>query len=249
MAGRTPARQDRDGWPGGPHVIHTTTRAVDMSGSLPAVAGDMLQSLQVHRLLTARQLRVLHTPLAGLRWTQNVLARLTHQELVGYVHAGGGARRVYYLTTGSNQALQLENPQPGSRRATDNARQAASALSARTIAVNDVGLAFVAAARERGDQCGPLAWDHEVAHPIGTTAGRRAEVVIADAVLGYLQRGDDGSLPSTTASSSSTAPSNPPPRSRPSSPATPVSSPTTPRTTRTPNGTRHTPCFPKCWSS
>ena len=163
--------------------------------SFPKVAGDMLESLQAHRLLTARQLRALHAPHAVLRWTQDVLARLVAAGLVDFVHAGGGARRIYYLTPDGHQALQLSDASSGSRRRTEDARHAAGALSAHTVAVNDVGLAFVAAARERGDECGPLAWRHEIAHSVGAPGpGQRNELVIADALLGYLEHGDDQSL-------------------------------------------------------
>jgi predicted nucleic acid-binding protein len=167
-----------------------------MSGAaLPAVAGDMLESLHAHRLLTARQLRTLHAPAAGSRWTEKVMALLLAAGLVDFVRRGGGARRIYFLTADGHQALQLAHPHTaGSRRGVDDARHAASALSAHTLAVNDVGLTFVQAARERGDEFGPLAWRHEIAHPIGATAGRRTELVISDAVLNYLQHLQDGGL-------------------------------------------------------
>lgn len=162
-----------------------------MRASLPAVAGEMLQSLEAHRLLTSRQLHALHTPQASLRWPRAVLARLVERELIGFVHAGRGARRVYYLTDPGHQALHLAtNP----RRSWAGVRHAASALNAHTLAVNDVGVSFVQAARRRGDEFGALAWRHEIAHPIGTSPGRRAELVIADAVLSYLEHADDGAL-------------------------------------------------------
>jgi hypothetical protein len=147
----------------------------------------MLESLAAHRMLTARQLRALHAPDATARWTRDVLTRLVDHDLVDYVHAGRGARRIYYLTDQGHQATSASP----SRHAQ---RQTATALSAHTLAVNDVGLAFVHAARQRGDEFGPLAWRHEIAHPIGTTAARRPELVIADAVLTYLQHLQDGGL-------------------------------------------------------
>jgi Replication-relaxation len=158
--------------------------------TLPSVAGAMVRSLAAHRLLTARQLHDLHTPQATPRWTRDVLARLVARELVSFVHAGRGARRVYFLTPAGHQALDPSRP----ARA-DGARHAASAVSEHTLAVNDVGVAFVAAAGRRGDEFGPLAWCHEVAHPVGTAAvGRRKELVIADAVMTYLQYLQDGGL-------------------------------------------------------
>ncbi len=70
----------------------------------------------------------------------------------------------------------------------------AGPLQAHTIAVNDTGLAFVRAARERGDECGPFDWLHEVAHSLGPPPGRRTpEQLIADAVLTYQLAEGDGS--------------------------------------------------------
>lgn len=161
------------------------------TGSLPFVAGDMLESLGAHRLLLSRQLRALHAPHAGARWTEKVLARLVRTGLVSYGAFGRGHQRVYYLTSEGRQALQAAGDE---QAAIPDARYAAGALNAHTIAVNDVGVAFVQAARERDDECGPLAWRHEVAHPLAPGAGRRAERVIADAVLNYLQHTDDGAL-------------------------------------------------------
>lgn len=46
------------------------------------------------------------------------------------------------------------------------------------------------AARERDDECGPLAWRHEVVHSLGRRPGqRRPELLIADAVLTYQENG------------------------------------------------------------
>ncbi|MDO8209652.1 replication-relaxation family protein [Conexibacter sp. CPCC 206217] len=46
---------------------------------------------------------------------------------------------------------------------------------------------------ERGDDCGPLSWRHEIAHPLGPPPGRRTpEQLIADAVLTYQLNSDHG---------------------------------------------------------
>jgi hypothetical protein len=53
----------------------------------------------------------------------------------------------------------------------------------------------VRAARERGDECGPESWRHEIAHPISLARGRRPpDMAVADALLTYLQTSEDGSL-------------------------------------------------------
>lgn len=69
-------------------------------------------------------------------------------------------------------------------------------LQAHTLAVNEVGLCFLRAARERGDEFSPRSWRHEVAHPIGSAPGmRRGELLIADAVFTYMvARGEDLTL-------------------------------------------------------
>jgi hypothetical protein len=59
------------------------------------------------------------------------------------------------------------------------------------LAVNDVGIAFLQAARKRGDDFGPLSWQHEVSHPLSESKRRR--YLRADAALTYL-RGDAGEV-------------------------------------------------------
>jgi len=49
-----------------------------------------------------------------------------------------------------------------------------------------VGISFLGAARDRGDDFGPLSWRHEVAHPLNRGRGRRRRQLIADALLTYL---------------------------------------------------------------
>jgi protein involved in plasmid replication-relaxation len=158
--------------------------------SLPAVADVVLRSLAAHRLLTAKQIHDLHMPHATDRWTRHVLAGLLDHQLVDRVRAGHGARRVYFLTDAGHHALHF-----GTTIRWHSARPTATALHAHTLAVNDVGLAFVNAARARDDEFGSLAWQHEIAHSIGPPArGQRTELVIPDAVLTYLQRTDDDAL-------------------------------------------------------
>ena len=70
-------------------------------------------------------------------------------------------------------------------------REAAGALRAHTHAVNEVGIAFLEAARGRGDECGPLAWRHEVAHPLNRGRGRARRTLFADALLTYLSLGEE----------------------------------------------------------
>lgn len=57
------------------------------------------------------------------------------------------------------------------------------------LGVNEVGIAFVRAARAAGHDCGPLDWDHEVDHRWGR---HETERVVVDAVLRYVD--DEGEL-------------------------------------------------------
>ncbi len=65
-------------------------------------------------------------------------------------------------------------------------REAAGPLRAHTFAGNEVGISILEAARERGDEFGPLSWRHEIAHPMSRGRGRSRRTLFADAVLTYL---------------------------------------------------------------
>ena len=161
--------------------------------ALPPVAAAMLESLHAHRLLTAGQLRELHAPHASLRWTHRALARLASHGLVDFARAGRGGRRVYHLTADGINAVSATERTGRPRRSAGP--PVAGPLTAHTLAVNDAAIAFVTAARGRGDECGPLAWRHEVAHPTSSPApGQRRALVIADALLTYLEHRDQGEL-------------------------------------------------------
>ncbi len=163
--------------------------------ALPPVSGAVLESLYQHRVLSTRQLRAMHAPAAGLRWMQRVMAALAAAGLVGFVRVGRGAPRLYHLTAAGADAVELIATRTEPRRRLITAARAAGPLHAHTREVNDAGIAFMTAARQRRDDCGPLAWRHEIAHPTGPPRGRHGgPVVIADAVLSYLQHTTDDRL-------------------------------------------------------
>jgi hypothetical protein len=168
---------------------------VTSSPALPSVAVDVLQSLHQHRVLTAPQVHALHTPGASLRWTQRILTQL-HRRGFSDRAAGPRGLGLWFLTARGAGAIQAAGQLAEPRRHATTAAQAAGALRAHTLAVNDTGIAFVRAARERaGDDCGPLAWRHEIAHPCTSGHGKNgAHLVIADALLSYLQAARDDSL-------------------------------------------------------
>jgi Replication-relaxation len=115
----------------------------------------------------------------------------------GFVDRVRSPRRLslWFLTDAGADAVEAGGARVEFRRRVTTREQAEGPLKTHTIAVNQVGVEFVLAARERDDECGPDSWRNEVAHPITAARGRRpAELVIADALLTYLQASSDGAL-------------------------------------------------------
>lgn len=164
--------------------------------TLPRVgptAVSILESLGQHRLLLTRQVWALHTPGTSRRWTERRLARLRSAGLATGTSLPG-RRLLWHLTERGAEAVQAIPSRAETRCKVIAPEQAAGALQEHTIAVNDVGIAFVKAAREREDECGPFNWFHEIAHPLGPPPGRRTpEQLIADAILTYEFAEADGS--------------------------------------------------------
>ncbi|HXV05054.1 MAG TPA: replication-relaxation family protein, partial [Solirubrobacterales bacterium] len=171
----------------GPRPLPAEAAVSAAGASLPLAATEILASLASHRVLSTPQVRAIHFPERSPRWARMALARLAEAGLAAFVAnlgAPGAPRRLWFVTErGARAALEAgllaEMP-----RLLD-AEAAAGPLQAHTLAVNDAAICFLGAARERGDECGPLAWRHEVAHRLGY--GRRAGTLFADAVLTYLR--------------------------------------------------------------
>lgn len=169
-----------------------------MSGgeqALPRVgptAVAILESLNQHRLLLTRQVHALHTPHTSRRWTERRLGRLRSAGLATATLLPS-RRHLWHLTERGAEAVAAIPSRAEMRCKVIAPEQAAGALQEHTIAVNDVGIAFARAAREREDECGPFNWFHEIAHPLGPPPGRRtSEQLIADAVLTYQLAEPDG---------------------------------------------------------
>ncbi len=158
---------------------------------MPLAAGEVLESLYEHRLLSTQQIHRMHTPDSGIRWTREVLAGLRRHGLVSFLRVAEGGGCVYFLTAHGAQAVELIATRALGRRKLITSEQAAGPLRAHTLAVNETGIAFMEAAREHGDEFGAHAWQHEIAHPTGA---RRNELLIADALLTYLQYAPEGEL-------------------------------------------------------
>ncbi|UTI63924.1 replication-relaxation family protein [Paraconexibacter antarcticus] len=153
------------------------------TSTLSGRANLVLACLHQHRLLTTRQLHTMTNSGPRLRGTQQLLADLAGRGLISSVAVGGGRRGrelVFHLTPLGAGVVHVAPTPAEPRRKPVTPEMAAGPLQRHTLAVNQTGIAFMQAARQRGDECGPLAWRHEVAHRISPN---RTDVVIADAVL------------------------------------------------------------------
>ncbi len=159
---------------------------------LGATGVEILESLGQHRLLSTVQVHDLHTPVASMRWTRHLLGRLRRNGLAGSVAQPGG-RLCWHVTEDGADALEAIPSRAETRRPRVTPGAAAGPLQEHSLAVNEVGVSFVRAAREReDDECGPFDWFHEIAHSLGPPPGRRVpEQLISDAVLTY-QLGEGG---------------------------------------------------------
>ncbi len=152
---------------------------------LPEATIEVIASLGEHRVLSTAQVHAIHLPGRGLRRTQQLLADLERAGLIGHVEARSAPRRLWFLSE-AGADLAVEVGELGERPKLLGPREAAGPLRHHTFAVNEVGIGFLEAARERGDEFGPLAWRHEVAHPLNRGRGRSRRTLFADAVLTYL---------------------------------------------------------------
>jgi hypothetical protein len=167
----------------------------------------MLAGIHQHGMLTTPQLHALYLPSRTMRWTQRLLTGDgRHGSPVGLarldpplVRAVGTPDRTpthaWFLTPEGRSAIPVARLEERPREVTPD--QAAGGMQAHTLRVNDVGVAFVLAARARGDDCPPLGWRHEIEHQIALPRGKGrggAEFVRPDALLRYMRVFADGSV-------------------------------------------------------
>jgi len=168
---------------------------VSGSASLEAAATEtgieIVASLAQHRVLSATQVRAIHLPASGERWAQRILVRLGDAGLAGYVRSPRSHRRLWHVTELGARVAREAGALDGEPRLI-GAEGAAGPLQAHTLAVNDAGICFLEAARERGDEFGPFSWRHEVSHPLSRGRGRRRLALVADAVFTYLLLDGEG---------------------------------------------------------
>lgn len=140
----------------------------------------ILSAVYTHRLMTTAQLHELCAAGRTLRWVLVKLAALERAGLIGRVRVADGHMNAWYLTP--KGVAVAEGPAVEVRPYRITPALAAGPQQAHTLALNEAGLCFVRAARQRGDDCWP-GWRNETVHHLGP--GARADVVISDAAVEY----------------------------------------------------------------
>jgi Replication-relaxation len=155
--------------------------------ALPTASMEIVASLAAHRALSTGQVRTIHLHEVRPRWSQKVMARIEAAGLAEHATSTDPRGRLWFATEAGARAAVDLGVLPRLPRVIE-AREVLGPLQAHTFAVNEASISFLRAARERGDDFGPLAWRHEVAHPLAEGRGRRrVRAVIADAVLTYVR--------------------------------------------------------------
>jgi len=167
----------------------TWGRPMQPDFALPTSAAEALDLLYQHRLLSTPQLHELLAPPYTVRSVIRLLDRLADRELATCLRArtetGGRGHRLWFLTQLGAEVVEAVPDRAETRRRLLTPALAAGQLQAHTLGVNDIGLAFMRAARHRGHDFGPYSWRHEVAHDLGRRTGQGRGQVIADSVLRY----------------------------------------------------------------
>jgi hypothetical protein len=167
-----------------------------MIRSLHWAATEGLDVLYQHRLLTTSQLGEIVMPGRGARWTQQMFAELTARGLASaiprYRPWPGPGEKVWFLTERGSGVVEAAPGRAETRRHLVSPEVAAGPFQAHTLAVNDVGIAFLRAARERGHDFWPGSWRHEVAHDLRGGSRQPQDFLVTDAVLRYWTEEPDG---------------------------------------------------------
>lgn len=137
---------------------------------------EILEAIERYRLLTSRQVRDICSPEVGQELVRRRLVALHRRGLLAHVPNGRPHHRCWYLTPEGHASS-------GSTRRPLTVQRAAGPLQAHDLAVNEVGIAFLRAARPRGHE---VDWRREVVHRLGSGQGRGPSL-FADALIEYRQ--------------------------------------------------------------
>ena len=164
----SPADSEADAWP----------------SPAETAAHRALALLAQHRLIATRQMHQLLWPTHNRRDTSEVLSGLREDRLVSYtvLPRANGARAWFITSRGARVVSGWPELRGRAVQAPVSATEA-SLRAPHTLTVLRAHLAFLADARRRGDEYGPLDWMPEVCHRLPDTGGE--DKLIADAVLYY----------------------------------------------------------------
>ncbi|WP_326757359.1 replication-relaxation family protein [Streptomyces phaeochromogenes] len=169
----------------------TTVFETGPSGHTPSpvdpLPHQLLAVLGQHRMATTGQLHGLLRPDAARQTLSTPLNKLRREGLVDYtVLPQSNRTRAWYLT-GEGARLVRDFPALRGRPPYPiTSATAASLKTAHTLTVVRTHMAFVADARNRGDEHGHLDWTPEVSHPLSD-----GEKIITDAVMHYTLMGEE----------------------------------------------------------
>lgn len=153
---------------------------------LPEVTVAVVASVVQHRALSTEQVRRLHFPTAGARWVQVVMGRIEAAGYLSHTVVRRSPRRLWFATD-SGVELATADGALAEKPRLFTAAEISGRLWAHTHVVNEVAISFLGAARERGDDFGPLSWRHEVLHQIGPKGAPGRRRLVTDAVLTYIR--------------------------------------------------------------
>ena len=142
--------------------------AVSSAGSgaaSPEVTVAVVASVVQHRALSTEQVRRLHFPTAGARWVQVVMGRIGRAGCSPH-RVRRSPRRLWFATDSGVELATADGAlaeKPRLFTADGDQRASTGAYPSPSTRRRS---AFLGAARERGDDFGPLSWRHEVLHPI-----------------------------------------------------------------------------------
>ncbi|MEV6400908.1 replication-relaxation family protein [Streptomyces sp. NPDC051907] len=161
-----------------------TAKADPQPSTEDTLAHQALALLAQHRLVTTPQMHQMLSPRSVRTVTSNVLNSLREDKLVSYavLHSTNRLRAWFLTPRGARTATGWPELRGRTLQAPATSTEA-SLRAAHTLTSVRAHLAFLADARRRGDEYGPLDWVPEIAHRLPDTGGE--DKLIADAVLHY----------------------------------------------------------------
>ncbi|MCX4515934.1 replication-relaxation family protein [Streptomyces sp. NBC_01619] len=140
--------------------------------------------LAQHRLVTTPQMHQMLAPGTDRSHTSEVLNTLREGKLASYaVLPRSNGLRAWFLTARGARVVIGWPELRGRTIQAPGSSTEASLRAAHTLTAVRAHLTFLADARRRGDEYGPLDWVPEIAHRLPDTGGE--DKLIADAVLHY----------------------------------------------------------------